>query len=249
MKRRGLTVVLAVLLAILGTVGVAVYVSHANSRALAGQRAVTVIVAQQQIPSGTAAGDALRTGMLGTERLPASSVPADVLTAVTPDIGTLVTDSAVAPGQVLTSAMLVAASQASTGLAVPKGMLAVAIQFCVPEAVAGNLQPGVNVAVFSTTATSTGGSKGTLPGAAGCSGQHVFQGTVTAKTTLVLPKVLVLAVGQGTGNGQAAAASGQGANGNSNIDLITLAVSQGDAAKLIQMTENGLPYLALVAAS
>jgi pilus assembly protein CpaB len=240
MKRRGLTVVLAVLLAIAGTVGVLVYVSHANNRALNGQRAVTVIVAKQGIPSGTAAGDALRLGLIGTEVLPASSVPDNVLTQVNADNSALVTDSAVASGQVLTNALLVPANQSTTGLAVPKGMLAVSIQFCVPEAVGGNLVPGANVAVFLTTATANnGGAKAGLTAQTGCTGQHVYQNTLTAKTTLVLPKVLVLAVGQGAGNGS-------GTNSAGNVDLVTVAVSQADAETLIQATEAGMPYLAMV---
>jgi pilus assembly protein CpaB len=239
MKRRGLTVVLAVLLAIAGTVGVLVYVNHANTRALNGQRAVTVIVAKQGIPSGTAAGDALRLGLIGTEVLPASSVPDNVLTQVNADNSALVTDSAVASGQVLTSAMLVTANQATAGLAVPKGMLAVSIQFCVPEAVGGNLVPGANVAVFSSIGVLTNGSKGGVAATGGCSGQHAWSSSVQAQTSLLLPKVLVLAVGQGTGNGTATNSAG-------NVDLITLAVNQTDAAKLIEVTETGMPYLAMV---
>jgi pilus assembly protein CpaB len=246
MKRRGLTVVLAVLLAIAGTAGVLVYVNHANSRALAGQRAVTVIVAKQGIPSGTAAGDALRMGMLGTEALPASSVPDNVLTQVNADNSALVTDAAVAPGQVLTDAMLVTANQATTGLAVPKGMVAVSIQFCVPEAVGGNLAPGANVMVFSTTASSTNGSKASLTGQYGCTANyHNVVASVTAKTQMLLPKVLVLAVGQGTGTGTATT-SASGTSTVTNVDLVTLAVTQDDAAKLIALSEAGMPYLALV---
>src|SRR5579859_5541265 len=107
MKRRGLAIALAVLLAILGTVGVLVYVNHANARALAGQKAVTVLVAKALIPSGTSAGDAKTQGLLTTETLPTSSVPADALTAVTPGISGLVTDSALQPGQLLLRPMLV----------------------------------------------------------------------------------------------------------------------------------------------
>ena len=70
MKRRGLTIVLAVLLAILGTTGVLVYVNHANARALQGQRAVNVLVAKSLIPAGTSAANAQVQGLLITERLP-----------------------------------------------------------------------------------------------------------------------------------------------------------------------------------
>jgi pilus assembly protein CpaB len=254
MKRRGLTIALAVLLAILGTAGVLVYVNHANARALAGQRAVTVLIAKSLIPSGTSAGDAQDQGLLGTEKLPAASVPTDALTAVTPDISSLVTDANVQPGQLLLRPMLVTSAQVTTGFAIPSGMVAVAIQFCVPEAVAGNLLPGSLVAVFATTiksnssSSSSNSSNSSLSAQAACSGPHQFTTGFTATTKLVLPKVKVLAVGPASANGQGnSQSSGSGSSGSaSSSALITVAVSQQDAARLIQLTEGGLPYLALL---
>lgn len=260
MKRRGLTIALAVLLAILGTAGVLVYVNHANARALAGQRAVTVLIAKSLIPSGTSAGDAQDQGLLGTEKLPAASVPTDALTAVTPDISSLVTDANVQPGQLLLRPMLVTSAQVTTGFAIPSGMVAVAIQFCVPEAVAGNVLPGSLVAVFATTiksnsssSNSSNSSNSSLSAQAACSGPHQFTTGFTATTKLVLPKVKVLAVGPASANGQGnsqssgSGSSGSGSSGSASTSaLITVAVSQQDAARLIQLTEDGLPYLALL---
>ena len=243
MKRRGLTIALAVLLAILGTAGVLAYVNHANARALANQKPITVLIAKSLIPSGTTAADAQRQGLLGTETLPAGSVPADALTAVTPDISSLVTDSNVQPGQLLLRPLLVTAAQVTSGLAIPTGMVAVAIMFCVPEAVAGNVHAGSQVAVFSTAGGGTGGNTGA------CSGQRQqTSGNGNATTKLILPRVTVLAVGS------AAASSQSGANTSASTStsnaqtgqLVTVAVDQQDAERLIALTESGLPYLALV---
>jgi pilus assembly protein CpaB len=248
MKRRGLTIALAVLLAILGTAGVLAYVNHANARALAGQQAVTVLVAKSLIPSGTSAADAQRQGLLGTERLPAASVPADALTAVTPDISALVTDSDVQPGQLLLHPMLVTKAQVTNGLGIPNGMVAVSILFCVPEAVAGNVQPGSQVAVFDTIVS--GNANVTAQSA--CAGPHQWIAGDTASTKLILPRVTVLVVGPASANGQGSPKSGSTAFGSSSSnssqssELVTVAVSQNDAARLIQLTEDGLPYLALV---
>ena len=77
MKRRVLTVTLALLLAVLGTVGVLAYVHGANARAVAGLKAVPALVAQQPIPAGTSASAALHEGLLASQQLPASSVPAN----------------------------------------------------------------------------------------------------------------------------------------------------------------------------
>src|SRR5215472_13568718 len=215
MKRRGLTIALAVLLAILGTAGVLAYVSHANARALAGQKAVTVLIAKSLIPSGTSAANAQQQGLLGTETLPATSVPANALTSITPDISSLVTDSNVQPGQLLLRPLLVAPAQVTSGLAIPNGMVAVAVLFCVPEAVAGNVHPGSQVAVFDTVVT--GNSNMNTQSA--CAGPHQWVSGDTATTKLVLPKVAVLSVGQASANGQAGSQSGgvfsSGSSGNS----------------------------------
>jgi pilus assembly protein CpaB len=246
MKRRALTIALAVLLAVLGTVGVLAYVNKANARALAGQQAVTVLIARQVIPAGTSAAAAQAQGLLGTERLPSASVPADALTAISPAISALVTDADVQPGQLLLRPMLVTSVASTSGLAIPHGMVAVALEFCVPEAVAGNLHSGSQVAVFQTTAD----GNANINGQAACGGSHTFSSSQNFRTSLVLPKVTVLTVGQGTGaqDGSTSSSSSSSSSGNGqNTGLITVAVSQADASKLIALSENGLPYLALLA--
>lgn len=247
MRRRGLTIALAVLLAILGTAGVLAYVNHANARALAGQKSVTVLVAKSLIPSGTSAADAQQQGLLGTETLPAASVPADALTVVTPAISSLVTDSEVQPGQLLVRPLLVTAAQVTNGLAIPIGMVAVSVMFCVPEAVAGNVHAGSQVAVFDTVAQ--GGSSAGNQGA--CSGQRQQASGANATTKLILPRVTVLAVGVATPSSQSGGTTSGAASSSStqNDELVTLAVDQQDAERLIVLTEDGLPYLALVDAS
>jgi pilus assembly protein CpaB len=237
MKRRALTIGLAVLLAILGTTGVLVYVNHANARALAGQQALNVLVAKSLIPSGTSAANAQAQGLLTVERLPASSVPADALTSVTTDISGLVTDADVQPGQLLVRPMLVTAAQATNGLAVPQGMVAVSVQCCLPEAVAGYIHPGSQVAVFDTTGSAN------MNAQPGCSGQHAWQSGNSVSTKLMLSKVTVLAVGQASTNQNGSTSSG------GSPTLITLAVDTHDAEELILMSEHDMPYLALMASS
>jgi pilus assembly protein CpaB len=251
-KRRVLTVLLAVLLAVIGTGAVLAYVRQADARALAGQKAVRVLVAQQQIPAGTAAGAALRGGMLTSEVLPASSVPANAVSSVAPDLAGLVSSTDIPPGQVLLRPMLVPATQVTGALAIPAGMVAVTINLCIPEAVAGNLHPGSQVAVFSTGAAAAG-TGGGLTASAGCSGQHQQQGGA-AHSRLVLPSVEVLSTGQATSAAPASSPAASTASSQSSSPagpgqgamLVTLAVTQANAARLIQLTVTGLPYLALV---
>src|ERR1022692_1835969 len=161
MKRRLLIIVLALVFAAIGTSGVLADAKGADARAIAGMKAVSVLVAQKQIPSGTSAGAALNRGLLAAEKMPAASVPSDAVRSVVPALSPLVMSAAVQPGQLLLRAILVkktAAATAPGAVTLPAGMIEVTINLCVPEAVAGGLQAGSQVAVFDTVAL--GGSGG-----------------------------------------------------------------------------------------
>jgi pilus assembly protein CpaB len=243
-----LTAALAFLLAVLGTIGVLAYVRQANIRALNGMKAVSVLVAKDGIPSGTTASSALRDGLLAQQRLPASSVPPNALHSIA-GLGSLVTSSAMQPGQLLLRLMLVQKAQATAGIAIPLGKMAVTVQLCVPEAVAGNVKAGSSVAVFDTY-TKSGGQ---ITAQANCSGPHEQQAAPqSVHTQLVLKKVLVLSIGQvsaGGLNGAVASVAAAAAGASQNEVLVTMAVDQADAERLIQMTETGLPYLGLLTSS
>ena len=253
MKRRLLTVVLAVLLAMLGTGGVLIYVHQADARALAGQKAVTVLVAQSLVPSGTSASAALRDGLLTSQTLPAVSVPSDAVRSLTPDLSNLVMSSDVQPGQLLLRPMLVTAVQTAGALAIPNGMIAVTIVVCLPEAVAGYVHLGSEVAVFDTYVP-----HGTLSDQSGCQGQHAQQ-AAAAHTRMVLPRAQVLSVGSAAANAQPTTSartgvlSGNNSNNTAASDqgtvLVTVAVNQADAERLILLSQTGLPYLALLTTS
>jgi pilus assembly protein CpaB len=249
-KRRVLTVVLAVLLAGLGTAGVLGYVHQADARALAGQKAVRILVAEKMIPSGTAASAALQDGLLTSQTLPAAAVPSDALRSITPDLSSLVLSAGVQPGQLLLRPMLVTAVQVTGGLAIPVGMVAVTIQLCLPEAVAGNVHTGSQVAVFDTSA-----AKESVTVQSNCDSSQDFQSA--AQTRILLSRVLVLSVGSVGASGQVSTQASTGALAKSTSAtsstatslLVTLAVSPANAERLIQSTQTGSPYLALFADS
>jgi pilus assembly protein CpaB len=246
MKRRKLTIVIALLLAVAGTSAVLAYVGGANARAMAGLKAVIVLVAQQQIPAGTSADAAWQDGSLRGEKLPAQSVSPDAIGSITADLGSLVMSSDVMPGQVLLRSMLVPAAQVSGGLAIPGGMVAVTIPLCLPQAVAGYVHAGSQIAIFDTVSSQSMSAQGSCSQSGGSHGAQV-SGNV--QTHVVLPRVEVLSVGTG-GSGQGGSSSGSGAGSQSQGGvLVTLAVDQADAERVIQLTETGLPYLALLTPS
>ena|SRR5579859_766005 len=251
MKRRLLIIVLALILAAVGTTGVLAYVRGANARAIAGMKAVSVLVAQKKITSGTTAGSALRSGLLASQTLPASSVPADALSAIPGALSSLVLSADLQPGQLLLRPMLVTAAHTTSGMAIPPGMMALTLSFCLPEVVAGAVQAGSQVAVFDTVGLNTGSAISAAPG---CAGAHTQTGG-TIKTRVVLQRVQVLSVGTASSGGTTSTATTSTFSGSSSTSssqtgtLVTLAVTQAQAEQLIQMTETGLPYLALLTTS
>jgi pilus assembly protein CpaB len=235
--------VLAVALAVLGSGAVLVSVNRAEARAVAGQQAVTVLVAGKVIPSGTTAGDAKAS--LHEETLPASSVSSDAVAEITPAQETLVTSADLKQGQVLLKSMLVPAAQATGGLTIPEGKVAVTITLCGAEAVAGNVQAGSDVAVFGTIVA---GSTGEISGQPNCTGQHKQQiGKAVGNTRVVIPKVRVIAMGPANQDAKTSGgALSQGAAAQNDMLLVTFAASQPEAERLILLTQTSLPYLALL---
>jgi pilus assembly protein CpaB len=131
-------------------------------------------------------------------------------------------------------------------------MMAVTINFCLSEEVAGAVQAGSEVAVFDTIAAGGGGQITAQPG---CAGAHE-QANGSIRTRVVLSRVQVLSVGTAQAGGQTGTTgtTAFGGGGSSTAPgqdstLVTLAVSQAEAEQLIQLTETGLPYLALLTQS
>jgi pilus assembly protein CpaB len=238
-----LTAALAFLLAVLGTIGVLAYVRGANQRAIQGIKAVSVLVASKEIPSGTTANTALRDGLLSLQRLPESSVPPDALPSLS-GVGSLVTSAAVHPGQVLLRPMLVVASQATAGVAIPPGKLAVTVQMCLPAAVAGFIHAGSQVAVFDTYGDKNLNVQET------CGQSHQAAATGSVHTRIVLTKVEVLSVGSApnsiSGSQTASSTVSDAGQAAETLVLVTLAVDQNDAERVITLDQAGLPYLGLL---
>jgi len=252
--RRILTIILAIVLAVVGTGAVLIYAKGADQRALNRLKAVSVLVATQRIPAGTSAGTALSNGMLSKQKLPASSVPADAVRSLTPALKPLVMSSSIAAGELLLLPALVTAVASTSGVAIPAGMMAVTIAMCVPEAVARFVYPGAEVAVFDTVLKS-----GSAQWTCGSKPVQLTDKTRTV-TRIVLTRVKVLAVNEAapvnsagqvtsTAFGQSTSSSSSTDQGYQNEVMVTLAVNQIDAERVINLADAGLPYLALLTKS
>lgn len=229
MNRKIIAISVAVLLAVLGTTAVLLYVNSADSRALAGQEARTVLVATETIPEGTSA--AVARASLRAERMPVSSIPRDALTQLDKSDQKLVTSTNMAPGQLLTRRLLVTQSQKGA-IALPKGKLAISIPVNGAEQTGAELKPGFQVALFNSF--TVGGKKGgyTPDG----SSVKTLGGTDQA-TRLLLPRVDVISIIRDKKNDD---------GGNLGKFMVTVAVDQKDAEKLIHALATGLVSIAQI---
>lgn len=239
MTRRIIGVLLAVILAVIGTAAVLYYVSTVRHQVASGQRAVKVLVANDRIPAGTTGAHMQSANMLSTITVPASSVPADALSAIPTDLDQLVVTSDVQPRQLLMRGMFGQSTALSGGLTIPEGKVAVTVQVGIPQQVAGYVRPGSQIAIFDTFASGNGSS------ASGVSSSN-------QKTTRVLlPRVEVLATGafftDGSTSSQADTTNGaDGARAGGQTMVVTVAVTQPEAERLIQATATGALYFALL---
>jgi pilus assembly protein CpaB len=259
MKRRIVAVTVAVLLAVLGTVAVYGYVHKADERAVAGQQPVEVYVAKADVPAGTTLKDAVDQDLIERELVAAKGVPGSPLSQVTPTTESLVATTEISPGELVLADRFGTQAVSQTGLAIPTGMMAVSVKLDDPARVGNFLTVGSEIAIFDTFNVQTADHADVTP--AGDHIQDFFP--KTRATRILLDRVKVIAVGASTSSGGSTSSSSSsggsgtqtvglastssGNNGVQNQDvLITVAVDQKGAAKLVQGIQTGTLYFALL---
>jgi pilus assembly protein CpaB len=241
MKRRMALVAAAVALALIGTIAVFAYVHGADKRAVAGTKASRVYVAHKQVPAGTSWADAVKDGYLSTENVPASATPESAVSPVETDmVDSAVASSDIASGQIVLHEMFGLSQSSKTGaVSIPKGMIAITVTMASNADVAGFPVAGSQIAVFGTFAIQTADGK-PVTGTAG-TGQFV--------THLLLPKVLVLATSQAAPTTVDPAKDSTNTVAAGGSVLVTIAVSQADAQKIILSQQIGALYFGLLSDS
>lgn len=231
MTRRILTITIAIVIAALGTAGVLFYALTADSRARAAiNDAVTVAIATERIPAGTTGARIRAEELVRLERMPRSSVPSDALPAVSAELDKLVLTSNIAAGQVLVAANFGEQSTVTSGLPLPDGKMAVTVQTGAPEQVAGYVRPGSQVAIFLTYAMVDKDGKETK----------------IKRTRLLLGKVEVLAIGRYTPPRDTADGTKAATGASNGTLMVTLAVDQKEAERLVLGLNTGSLYLGLL---
>ncbi len=251
MRSRLLIIVLAAVLAVAGTVAVLAYARNANERAIAGLKTITVVAAKRIINPRTTLGEAMREGWLTTEKLPQSSVsPEALLPTSIARLTNRVFSATVQPAQIVLVPMLVSASQATAASVLPisGNMEAVTILMCEQEAVPGYLSGGSYVTVYATVPLSPSVNLERT-----CETNHQALLPSSTRTIPLLERVQVLSVVSphsatlNTPSGASVAVDPVSSTSlTQGTALVTFAVTQSEAIKLIGYSQTDLPYLGLL---
>ncbi len=225
MTRRIAAITVAIVLAALGAAGGLFLIVTADQRAQDRiETPVTVAIATKRLAAGTSGARMRDQKLVRFERVPRALAPADVLSAIGPEFDKQVLTSNIAAGQMLLKANFGAPSGVTSGLPIEDGKIAVTVQTGVPEQVAGFVQVGAQIAIFLTY--NVVDKDGTRTG--------------LERTRVLLPRVEVLAIGTYQVSASATSTSRSGAL------MITVAVTQADAERLIEGLNHGTLYLGLL---
>jgi pilus assembly protein CpaB len=228
MGRRVMTVLAAMLVGLIGVAVVLVYAAGADARALAGQRTQIVYMAQQLVPSGTTAADAVSKGLMVPTQIVANGVPAGALTKVDAATGKLVALTDIAAGDFVIASRFGTTPTGAKAIQVPDGQVAISVSLTDPGRVGTFVTLGSHIVIYDTYQPPAGPA-GT-PAA-------------TKQTRVLLDDALVIGVGS-TSLTPAANANANG-QGQSSGALVTVALPPDAAAKLVHGIQTGTLYAGL----
>jgi pilus assembly protein CpaB len=156
MRRKVVLLVVAAVIAAMGSGLVLLYVSGLSDKATADQQLVEVLTATAEISPGETAALAQSAGKFELTKVPASSVVSGAVTSVD-TMGSQVAQSPIYAGQQILTQMFATTVASSQILPVPNGKVAISVELSDPGRVAGFVTPGAHVAIFvSYTGDATG---------------------------------------------------------------------------------------------
>ncbi len=209
--------IVAALIAALGTGMVFLYVRGADNRAEAGQAPVQVLKAVAQIEPGETMAAAQAAGKIQLGKVPRSQVLVGAVNSVT-GLENSVALSTIYPNEQIVTAKFGAAGD-QDALSIPDGNIAISVNLTDTGRVAGFVNPGASVAVFVNTTADDGSG---------------------ATTRLLLPKVKVIAVGATTVvNTTTTNPAGAQTTEQLPKTLFTLSVPQTDAERIMYAVSHG----------
>jgi pilus assembly protein CpaB len=220
MDRRRILLIIAAVIAALGTLLVFLYVRSADARAQDSVDAVQVLTANQAIATGESYDDALAAGKIVPKGVARSQLLANVQSSPDALKGTVALQNILPGEQIVADKFGTNAAEAASPLGIPEDKMAISVNLTDPDRVAGFVNPGSEVAIFVTSA---GGGNAASAG-----------GETASRTRLLLQRVTVLGVGSTTPvTTTTTAEDGTQQTEQLPRTLLTLALDQADAQKVI----------------
>jgi len=217
MGRRTILLVVAALIAVLGSGMVYLYVKGADDRAKEAQAPVQVLKAVAQIEPGETLADASAAGKIELDDVPAEERLDGALVSIG-ESGSLVALSTIYPNEQVTTSKFGTPGE-QQALTVPKGSFAISVNLSDTGRVAGFVSPGSEVALFLNGPIGRGGAE---------------------ETRLLEPKVQVIAVAQTTmTTATTTAETGDQTTESLPQTLFTLAVNQEQAERILFASTHG----------
>lgn len=213
MDRRRILLVVAVVVALLGTALVFLYVRGSEARAQAQYDTVDVLQAVAPIEPGESIDDAAATGKLALLPVAREYLLPNYQTSTESLSGSVAT-MRIYPGEQIVSDKFGAQIETpQSGLDIPKGQIAISVTLTDTARVAGFINPGTKVAIFLNTGTFT---------------------------RLLLEEVTVIAVGSTTTT-QTTTTTAEGTQTVEALPatLMTLALTQADAERVLLSQSSG----------
>ena len=224
MARRSVLLIVAVLIALIGTALIVLYVQGIDKRATEGQELVEVLVATDTIDAGEAVNAAQEEGKFEKKQVRRDDLVDGALSS-TGSISDLVATSPIFPGE-----QLIAKKFGSLGdtqsLVIPDDKMAISVELTDFERVAGFVNPGNEVAIFATALDPVA----LLP-----DNKEQKLGSVTR---IVLTRVPVLGVGTTSVTSRTTKDEEGATTEEVARTILTIAVTQDEAERLIQADRN-----------
>jgi pilus assembly protein CpaB len=229
MGRRTVLLVVAAVIAALGTTMVFMYVRGVDARANERFDAVRVLRAVETISPGETLGEAQAAGKVEMGTVSRQSLLTGATTSIS-GMSDQVALTTVFPGEQIVTGKFGATGEQDV-LSIPDGKLAISVNLTDPARVAGFVTPGAEVAVFVSAEPEDSGGNGPR----------------TDFTRLLLPRVQVIGVGTTTVV-PTTTTDESGAQTTEQLPrtLLTLAVDQPEAEKIIFAAKNGELAFALL---
>jgi pilus assembly protein CpaB len=218
MGRRTILLIVAAVVAVVGSGMVFLYVKGADDRAKAAQAPVAVLKAVAQIEPGESLAQASAAGKIDLMDVPAEQRLEGAMDSIG-ESGGLVALTRLYPNEQVTSSKFGTSGEQDT-FAMPAGKFAISVNMTDTGRVAGFVAPGSKVALFVNAPVGPSQEPG---------------------VRLLLPEVQVIAVAQTTVT-TATTTDGQGAQTTTEAlprTLTTLAVDQAEAEKVLLATKVG----------